>query len=60
MWSSRDSKYSPINSPHSLAGWDEFKVPEREKQEVLAAFANEKGKLTAGCQPWAVNWRGRR
>jgi hemoglobin len=36
---------------------DEFKVPEREKQEVLAAFAAEKGEVTAGSQPGAVNWR---
>ena len=36
---------------------DAFKVPEREKQEVLAAFAAEKGEVTAGSQPGAVNWR---
>ena len=36
---------------------DEFKVPEREKQEVLAAFAAEKGEVTAGSEPGAVNWR---
>ncbi len=36
---------------------DEFQVPDREKQEVLAAFANEKGAVTAGSQPEAVNWR---
>src|SRR5262249_52297067 len=36
---------------------DEFKVPEREKQEVLAAFAAEKGEVTAGSQPGTVNWR---
>ena len=36
---------------------DEFKVPEREKQEVLAAFGAEKGEVTAGSQPGAVNWR---
>ena len=27
---------------------DDFKVPEREKQEVLAGFAGEKGEVTAG------------
>jgi len=32
-------------------------VPEREKQEVLAAFAAEKGEVSAGSQPGAVNWR---
>ena len=36
---------------------DAFSVPEREKQEVLAAFAAEKGEVTAGSQPGAVNWR---
>jgi hemoglobin len=36
---------------------DDFKVPEREKGEVLAAFAGEKGEVTAGSQPGAVNWR---
>jgi len=36
---------------------DDFRVPEREKQEVLAAFAAEKGEVTAGSQPGAVNWR---
>jgi hemoglobin len=36
---------------------DDFKVPEREKQEVLAAFAGEKGEVSAGSQPEAVNWR---
>ena len=36
---------------------DEFKVPEREKQEVLAAFGAEKGEVTAGSQPGEVNWR---
>ena len=36
---------------------DEFKVPEREKQEVLAAFAAEKGEVTAGSEPGVVNWR---
>jgi hemoglobin len=36
---------------------DDFSVPEREKQEVLAAFAAEKGEVTAGSQPGEVNWR---
>jgi hemoglobin len=36
---------------------DQFKVPEREKGEVLAAFAAEKGEVTAGSEPGAVNWR---
>jgi hemoglobin len=36
---------------------DAFNVPEREKQEVLAAFAAEKGEVTAGSEPGAVNWR---
>jgi hemoglobin len=36
---------------------DDFKVPEREKSEVLAAFGGEKGEVTAGSEPGAVNWR---
>ena len=36
---------------------DDFKVPEREKAEVLAAFGAEKGEVTAGSEPGAVNWR---
>jgi hemoglobin len=36
---------------------DDFEVPEREKGEVLAAFAGEKGEVTAGSQVGAVNWR---
>ena len=36
---------------------DDFKVPEREKGEVLAAFAAEKGEVSAGSQPGEVNWR---
>src|SRR5215510_10931009 len=36
---------------------DDFKVPEREKADVLAAFGAEKGEVTAGSQPGAVNWR---
>jgi len=35
----------------------DFNVPEREKGEVLAGFAGEKGEVTAGSQPGAVNWR---
>jgi hemoglobin len=39
---------------------DEFNVPEREKGEVLAAFAGEKSEVTAGSQPGAScrpRWR---
>ena len=36
---------------------DDFKVPEREKAEVLAAFGAEKGEVTASSQPGEVNWR---
>jgi hemoglobin len=36
---------------------DDFKVPEREKGEVLAAFAGEKSEVVAGSQPGEVNWR---
>jgi len=36
---------------------DDFKVPEREKGGVLVAFAGEKGEVTAGSEPGAVNWR---
>ena len=36
---------------------DHFKVPEREKGEVLGAFAGWKGEVTAGSEPGAVNWR---
>jgi len=36
---------------------DDLKVPEREKGEVLAAFTGEKGEVTAGSEPGAVNWR---
>jgi len=36
---------------------DQFKVPEREKQEVLGAFAGWKSEVTAGAEPGAVNWR---
>jgi hemoglobin len=36
---------------------DHFKVPEREKGEVLGAFAGEKGEVTAGSEPGGVNWR---
>ena len=30
---------------------DDFSVPEHEKQEVLAAFAAERGEVPAGSQP---------
>ncbi len=36
---------------------DHFKVPEREKGEVLAAFGGWKGEVTAGSSQGAVNWR---
>jgi hemoglobin len=36
---------------------DDFKVPEREKGEVLAAFAAEKSEVDAGSRPGEVNWR---
>jgi hemoglobin len=36
---------------------NEFNVPEREKGEVLAAFAGGKSEVSAGSQPGAVNWR---
>ena len=36
---------------------DQFQVPDREKQEVLGAFAGWKGEVTAGAEPGAVNWR---
>jgi hemoglobin len=36
---------------------DDFKVPEREKGEVLGAFAGWQGEVTAGSEPGAVNWR---
>jgi len=36
---------------------DDFKVPEPEKGEVLAAFAAEKSEVDAGSQPGEVNWR---
>jgi hemoglobin len=36
---------------------DDFKVPEREKEEVLGTFARWKGEVTAGSESGAVNWR---
>jgi len=36
---------------------DDFKVPDREKGEVLDAFAGWKGEVTAGSEPESVNWR---
>jgi hemoglobin len=35
---------------HLAASLDQFKVPEREKQEVLDAFAAHKGAVTAGAK----------
>jgi hemoglobin len=36
---------------------EHFSVPQREKEEVLAAFNGWKDEVTAGSQPGAVNWR---
>jgi hemoglobin len=36
---------------------DHFKVPEREKEEVLDTFARWKGEVTAGSESGSVNWR---
>jgi hemoglobin len=36
---------------------DHFGVPEREKGEVLDAFASRKGEVTAGSERGATNWR---
>lgn len=36
---------------------DDFKVPKREKEEVLAAFNGWKPEVSAGSKPGAVNWR---
>ena len=36
---------------------DHFKVPEREKAEVLGTFARWKSEVTAGSEPGSVNWR---
>jgi hypothetical protein len=40
-----------------VAPLDHFKVPEREKGEVLGAFGGWQGEVTAGSEPGAVNWR---
>jgi hypothetical protein len=34
-----------------------FNVPEREKEEVLAAFNGWKDEATAGSKPGTINWR---
>jgi hemoglobin len=56
-----DLKISPeifdVVSGELVNAMDDFNVPEREKGEVLAAFGAEKGEVTAGSQPGAVNWR---
>jgi hemoglobin len=56
-----DLKISPeifdVVSGELAAAMDDFNVPEREKGEVLGAFGAEKGEVTAGSQPGAVNWR---
>jgi hemoglobin len=36
---------------------DHFKVPDREKGEVLDTFNGWKGEVTAGSQPDSMNWR---
>jgi hemoglobin len=36
---------------------DHFSVPERDREEVLAAFTGWKEEVTAGSQPGAINWR---
>ena len=56
-----DLKISPavfdeVTAELSLA-LDDFKVPAREKGEVLDTFAGWKGEVTAGSEPGAVNWR---
>jgi hemoglobin len=57
-----DLKISPetfdLVSAELAAALDDFNVPEREKNEVLDAFDGEKGEVTAGSQPGAVNWAG--
>jgi hemoglobin len=56
-----DLKISPeifdVVSGELANAMDDFNVPEREQGEVLAAFGAEKGEVTAGSQPGAVNWR---
>ena len=47
----------PAETAELINALDDFKVPDREKQEVLAAFGAEKGEVTAGSEPGAVNWR---
>ena len=55
-----DLKISPeifdVVEAELAAALDDFNVPEREKNEVLGAFDGEKGEVTAGSQPGAVNW----
>ena len=55
-----DLKISPeifdVVTAELAAALDDFNVPEREKNEVLGAFGAEKGEVTAGSQPGAVNW----
>jgi hemoglobin len=36
---------------------EHFNVPEREQDEVLAAFNGWKDEVTAGSNPGATNWR---
>ena len=64
-WEMRDAHWALKISPEVfdevtqelINAMDDFKVPEREKAEVLAAFGAEKGEVTAGSQPGEVNWR---
>jgi hemoglobin len=55
-----DLKISPeifdVVEAELAAALDDYNVPEREKNEVLAAFGGEKSEVTAGSQPGAVNW----
>jgi hemoglobin len=55
-----DLKISPeifdVVEAELAAALDDFNVPEREKNEVLAAFGGEKSEVTAGSQPGATNW----
>jgi hypothetical protein len=39
---------APARPVHREGRLDDFNLPEREKQEVLAAFAGGKGEVSAG------------
>ena len=47
------ARYEVYQDPKMLYRWK----LRAEKGEVLAAFAGEKGEVSAGSQPGAVNWR---